>query len=108
MNKKLVGHLCLKEPKEFVNHFECAAWWERVLVESGEHPVYEYDGQPGIYYVSISGVIQEDYFPTLWGGVRVGKPYDTKKHAGKHAQARTSFRSYSPPEEFRPLEEKNA
>lgn len=104
MNKKLVGHLCLTEPKEFTNHFECAAWWERVLVDAGEYPVYEYESK-GLYYVSMQGTIVEDYFQSLWCGSRVGSTYDTEKHAGKHAAARTSFYRWSAPEEFRPLED---
>lgn len=94
MNKTLIGYYHLKEDKVFhVANFECAAWYENILVKAGKYPIhslssclYRHDNK--LKYaildasVEFTGIIQSDYFGTLIGGVPVGT-YDEYQNAGQ-------------------------
>jgi len=95
--KKQIGWFHLKEDTEFDNTYECAAWYERVLVKAGKYPVvvYDYrekeredgvevDGHIGSAYVIMDGTITSDYFGAMFCGVPVGT-YDNKQNAGKES-----------------------
>jgi hypothetical protein len=83
------------------NHFECAAWYEKILLRPGVYPlagVINSEGEiegvhihSGIWF-KVPGVIQSDYFASRLGSA-IGS-YDTKKHAGKPATWRGFVRTY--------------
>lgn len=91
-----IGWYILKEDRVFRNDYECAAWYEDVLVKAGRYPVEVYDlrfyddgridHSCGGAYVSMDGEIVSDYFATMYCGVPVGKPYDTTKNKGKRSE----------------------
>lgn len=82
----------LKEDKVFRNLFECAAWYEDVLVKAGDYPmtVHQYsvgqDGQVGGHcmamYAIMQGEIVKDEFGAIVGGIHIGK-YDNYQNRGK-------------------------
>ena len=92
-----IGWFNLKEDMVFTNTFECAAWYENVLVKAGKYPVEVYDLKwmddgridfscHGVY-TTMHGTIVSDYFAALYCGVPVSdRPYDTTKNAGKEAE----------------------
>lgn len=99
MNKATqIGWYTLKEDEVFRNTYECAAWYEDVLVKAGKYPVYVYDlrihqsdnpkynrkidGHVGSASVYMEGVVVSDEFGSLFCGVPISN-YDNKKNAGK-------------------------
>lgn len=90
--KKQIGWYNLKEDKVFYNTFECAAWYEEVMVPAGKYPIdvidYKVEKDGKIYgyidsaYVTMEGTILSDEFGSRFCGVPVGT-YDNKKNAGK-------------------------
>ena len=92
-----IGWFTLKEDTIFRNTFECAAWYEDVLVKAGRYPVevYElhvrehtdakYNGRLEVSvnsaYVGMEGIIVSDYFGGQYFGVPIGS-YDSNKNAG--------------------------
>ena len=97
-NTKQIGWFNLKEDREFTNLYECAAWYENVMVKAGRYPVVvhdyrirdvddgkEVDGFIGSAYTSLPGIITSDYFGSLFCGVPVGT-YDGSQNAGKKSQ----------------------
>lgn len=103
MEKTQIGWYNLKEDKEFCDRgYECAAWYENILVKAGKYPIVVYDfktlenecgteidGHCSNASINMDGTIVDDYFGTLFCGVPVGT-YDCKKNAGKE-----SFYSFS-------------
>ena len=102
--KKQIGWFILKEDTEFTNTFECAAWYERVLVKAGRYPmeVPNYKiretengklvlGHINMVSVNLSGVITSDEFGARFCGVPVGS-YDNTKNKGK--ESNHIFRQY--------------
>ena len=95
-NATQIGWYNLKEDKEFCNRgFECAAWYENILVKAGKYPVEVYDfrirereegkeieSHINGAYVSMEGTIVSDYFGSMFCGVPVGT-YDGDKNAGQ-------------------------
>lgn len=95
-----IGWYTLKEDTVFSNAFECAAWYEDVLVKAGKYPVVVYDfrviqhdnpdfnrrveGHIGTASVHMSGTIVSDEFGTRFFGVPIGD-YDNRKNAGNEA-----------------------
>ena len=93
-----IGWYNLKEDKVFRNTYECAAWYEDVLVKSGKYPVLVYDlrvlkhdapkyngrikGHIDATYVRMDGTIVSDEFGARFCGVPVGD-YDNYKNTGK-------------------------
>lgn len=99
--KQQIGWYNLKEDKMFTNTFECAAWYENVMVKAGRYPVEVYDyriqkhdnpkynnevkGHIDGVYVHMDGTIVSDEFGARFFGVPVGN-YDNYKNAGQKAQ----------------------
>lgn len=89
-----IGWFNLNEERVFRNTYECAAWYEDVIVPAGKYPVYVYgmtvdkDNQVGSrrgvggVYVPMDGTIKSDYFASQYFGVPISD-YDTLKNAGK-------------------------
>ena len=91
MNKK-IGWFHLKEDHVFTNTFECAAWYENVLVKAGRYPMEvpdyrvndegEVHGHIDMVAVGLPGIITSDEFGTRFYGVPVGS-YDNTQNKGK-------------------------
>lgn len=92
--KKRIGTYHLKEDKVFRNTFECAAWYEDVLVKAGDYPIYVLDcktledGEIRSYpvdgaYVEMEGAVKSDYFGGQFCGKPIGGDYDSTQNAGK-------------------------
>lgn len=93
-----IGWYNLKEDRIFRNTYECAAWYEDVLVRCGKYPVVVYDfrvlkhdnpdfnrrieGHIGTVSIHMMGTIVSDEFGARFYGVPVGD-YDNTKNAGK-------------------------
>lgn len=93
-----IGWYTLKADKVFRNTYECAAWYEDVLVKAGKYPVVVYDlrvlehqdrkyngmieGRIDGTYTHMDGTIVSDEFGARFFGVPVGD-YDNSKNAGK-------------------------
>ena len=103
MNKQ-IGWFILKEDTEFTNTYECAAWYENVLVKAGRYPMEVprfkiierdcgrmVDGHIGMIGVSLPGTITSDEFGARFYGVPVGY-YDNYKNKGKESSH--YFRQY--------------
>jgi len=96
-NTKQIGWFILKEDTEFTNTYECAAWYERVLVKAGRYPLEvldykireieegkEVDGYIGMATVDLTGIITSDEFGARFCGVPVGT-YDNLQNKGKES-----------------------
>lgn len=103
----LIGYRILKEDTVMVkNDYECAAWYERLLVKAGKYPIYAYRlshyMKDGVYvtevdwsnYIHYEGTIIDDYFGTLYCGVPIST-YDEKKNTGKKTQYSQHIYCYS-------------
>ena len=101
MERTQIGWFNLKEEHEYTNTYECAAWYENVLVPPGRYPIEVYDFKVlhfddearashngrvdcyiGMGYISMDGIITSDEFGARLFGVPVGD-YDNYKNAGK-------------------------
>ena len=96
--KQQIGWYNLKEDNVFTNTYECAAWYENVLVKAGRYPVVVYDynirksnrkshdnevcGHINGAYTSMDGTVVSDEFGARFYGVPV-ESYDNHKNAGK-------------------------
>jgi hypothetical protein len=76
--------------------YECAAWWQDIEVAAGEYPVYAHIEQGHVkrFVVTLPGVIVEDNFQSLFGGMPIGNSYDTKKNAGGAAHYHIQMHDY--------------
>lgn len=91
------GHYSVVERTVFRDAgFETAAWWQEIAVEPGSYPVYVsvLDGCLGWFTVKLPGVIVKDNFQDFFGGMPIGKSYDTHQNAGKHATYHVRARAY--------------
>lgn len=93
-----IGWFNLKEDKVFRNTYECAAWYEDVLVKAGRYPVSVYDfrvlkhedpkynnriqGHIGGTYTDMEGTIVSDEFGARYFGMPISD-YDNNQNAGK-------------------------
>lgn len=89
----LIG--AVKVNKPFVWHnasYECAAWWEDSESEKGVHPVYlgrNYHYPKNLTLTAqIKAKVVDDYFPGLWGGVRISNEAYKPKHIGEERTIR--------------------
>lgn len=80
----------VKVNKPFIyhdNHYETAAWWEDRESLVGVHPVYlgrDYNYPKNLHIkAEIKAKVVNDYFPALWGGVRIGNEPYQPKHIGE-------------------------
>ena len=103
MSKTQIGWYNLKEDKIFRNTYECAAWYEDVLVKAGKYPIFVYDlrvlkhdnlkfnnrieGYIDGTYTTMDGTVVYDEFGARFFGVPIGD-YDNTKNAGKHSNYR--------------------
>lgn len=96
--RKQIGWYNLKNDTEYTNTFECAAWYERILVKAGRYPVEVIDytekhlddgtqvyGHCNGVYVSLPGTVISEYFGAQFYGMPVSD-YDSTKNAGQKAQ----------------------
>ena len=103
MNKQ-IGWFVLKEDTEFTNTYECAAWYENVLVKAGRYPMEvpdykirdtengkEVSGHIDMMGVHLPGIITSDEFGARFCGVPVGS-YDNAQNKGKESSY--YFRQY--------------
>lgn len=100
VNKK-IGTVVVETPVEYTDQsFECAAWWESSIAGSGTFDAFlrEDPHNKGRYYVTaeLPATITADFFPSLWGGSLIGKPYDSKENAGKPARRAIRLRTELP------------
>jgi len=69
------------------NHFETAAWWEDQEAQLGVHPVYlerAYNYPKHLHLTAkIKAKVTNDWFPGLWGGVRISNEPYVPKHIGE-------------------------
>ena len=90
---KQIGWYNLKEDKVFCNNgYECAAWYENILVRAGKYPVEVVDykilndgqitGHIGSAYITMNGTIESDDFGSRFCGVPIGD-YDCYKNKGQ-------------------------
>lgn len=95
-----IGWYTLKADKIFRNTYECAAWYEDVLVKAGKYPVLVYDfrilkhqdpkfdgcieGHIGGTYTHMDGTVISDDFGGRYFGVPISD-YDNTQNAGKPA-----------------------
>lgn len=90
--KKQIGWYTVKEPETFTNLFECAAWYEEVLVQPGRYELFadiygvRDDGaiecRTSSAYASLPGTIISDDFGARFCGMPIGN-YEHSKNAGK-------------------------
>lgn len=104
-----IGWYTLKADKVFRNTYECAAWYEDVLVKAGKYPVLVYDlrvlkhenpefngkieGHIGGTYTNMEGTVVSDEFGARFFGVPVGN-YDNRRNAGKTTSHSMMFYMY--------------
>lgn len=105
-----IGWYNLKEDRVFRNTYECAAWYQDVLVKAGKYPVIVYDfrvlkhdnpdfnnrieGHISGTYTCMTGTIVSDEFGARFCGVPVGD-YDNTKNAGKPSTHNMMMYMYS-------------
>ena len=102
--EKQIGWFILHEDTEFTNTYECAAWYENVLVKAGRYPMEVPDykitdtelgkkvsGYIDMIGVELPGIIASDEFGARFCGVPVGD-YDNYKNKGKESSY--YFRQY--------------
>ena len=93
-----IGWYTLKEDKVFRNTYECAAWYEDVIVKAGRYPAVVYDfhilkhdnpkynnrvkGRINGTYIHMDGTIVCDEFGGRYFGMPISN-YDNGKNAGK-------------------------
>ncbi len=98
MNKTQIGWVVIEKDTIFHDAgFECAAWWQDILVKAGKYPAYvidmsfrrdnQVDGYIASVWAELEGTITQDYFGSLYCGVPIST-YDNKKNAGKKASYR--------------------
>lgn len=90
--KKQIGWYTVKESEIFTNLFECAAWYEDVLVQPGRYELFSDvysvrdDGKIECWansaYALLHGTIVSDDFGARFFGMPLGN-YDHSKNAGK-------------------------
>jgi hypothetical protein len=71
-----IGTVELTETKTFRRHYETAAWYKDIQCEPQKSEIKLVDDYWLIY--GWNGIVVDDYFPSLFGGVAVGKPYQPK------------------------------
>ena len=94
MKRIQIGYITIKKDTEFVdNGYECAAWFEKIMVKAGRYPLFTEincecdDGciLCGQVTARLPGTVVSDYFGSMYCGVPVGT-YDGSKNAGKPAE----------------------
>jgi hypothetical protein len=86
---KVIGFAKLNQA--FTDHnasFECAAWWEDSETKPGIYPLFLTESSLYPKELSLTAFfdakVTDDYFPALWGGVRISdKPYVSQRKGEK-------------------------
>lgn len=100
---KQIGYIILNKEKVFTNGFECAAWYEDIIVQPGRYPLYTdriEGGKVSMCYASLPGTIKSDNFQSLYFGSPIGKCYDEKQNEGKEAKAHFMTYAYNVADEI--------
>lgn len=64
--------------------YECAAWYCNVKAVAGQYEIKPgRDSFHAPFVADLDGEIVDDFFPSLFCGNLIGKPYDTTQNAGK-------------------------
>lgn len=94
MERIQIGYITIKKDTEFVdNGYECAAWFEKILVKAGRYPLFteiKCECDDGCILCDrvravLPGTVVSDYFGSMYCGVPVGT-YDGTKNAGKASE----------------------
>lgn len=86
--RPIIGAVKVNKPFTYHdNHYECAAWWEDRTAVEGVYPVrlgreHHYPKLLNIR-AEIGAKVTDDYFPALWGGVRISNEPYKPKHVGE-------------------------
>lgn len=90
--KKQIGWYIVKKSATYTNLYECAAWYEDILVEPDRYELFadiyrvgdngEIDCRANSAYASIPGTVIRDNFGARYFGMPIGE-YDCKKNVGK-------------------------
>lgn len=92
--KQPVGTYLVDEPVTYVNHYECAAWYQEVEVQPGEYQVYAWIENDHVkhFCVTLPGIVTASDFTAHYCGVRIG---DKRNHdIGRAAHHTISARDY--------------
>lgn len=98
-----IGKITIKKDTEFVdNGYECAAWYQKILVKAGTYPLYTTircecdDGTIlcDMVRAVLPGTVVSDYFGSMLCGVPVGT-YDGSKNAGKASEYHWGVHDFS-------------
>jgi hypothetical protein len=97
---QVVGKVLILEPiKDRNSSYECAAWWEETVSDTGVFDVklnlnYLYPDNHPIVYASIPSTVTDDYFPAMYGGVSVSRTPYKPKHLGERRKLGLSMPLY--------------
>lgn len=73
-----------KETEHYDHNYQVAAWWRRIMLLPGDYPVVVDAHSPMYATVLVNARIEEEYFPSLWGGVPVETGNDRRyAHQGE-------------------------
>lgn len=72
-------------PVDQTQHYEYAAWYTNWQITAGQYDLKRtVDRQGKVFFTAqCDAVTVSDYFQSGFGGLAMGKPYDTKQNAGK-------------------------
>lgn len=75
---ELIGYYIIKEPTKIDDPQEHAAWYRKIMIQSGEYPVFQRFCN-GYRYISIkvNGIICSNYFGAYYYNDEVGQEFTT-------------------------------
>ena len=84
----IIGAVKVNKPFVYRDaNYETAAWWEDREAQVGVHPVYltrsYHHPKNLVIRAEIKAKVVDDYFPGLWGGVRISNEPYKPKHLGE-------------------------
>lgn len=86
---KVVGYIRINDPDayKYTRQYETASWFEIVKPDVGVYPLVlargRFTDEYSVQALNVPGTIVENWFQSLWAGVPVGKPWDSKAQAGE-------------------------
>lgn len=68
---KKIGFVRIEKPVENTQTFEVAAWWRKLLTDTGDFDLYLSKERDGRYtaYAKVPATVSDNYTAPLWGGV---------------------------------------
>lgn len=68
---KKIGFVRIEKPVEHTQTFEVAAWWRKLLSDTGDFDLYLSKERNGRYtaYAKVPATVSDNYTAPLWGGV---------------------------------------